>query len=475
MNIVGFQIENFKRINFVELSIDPKTNSLIITGENEQGKTSLLEALRAGLTGISSKETPKPIKEGADKSNIQIVIADDGTPLYIVERTITEKTNRLTIKSPEGAIYPSPQSLLDKMLDAATIDVSAFLGMKDKDQVDQLRQIVKIDLDFEKLAAQRKQIYDDRTYANRELKELQAQFSAIPEPNEETPLDRVDTGKLLTEQKEAYHTIDVNQETREELADLVGEKHSLEGTIKEYEEKILEAKELLAKTEKMIEAKAKEVKKFEDPDIENINKKIAGADGLNKKYDEMMKRKELEKKIEKKEKEIEDLNNSLDSIDKEKDIVLSLAKFPVKGLSFNEDGILYKGIPFAQASGEERIQVAMAIGMSKKPKVKLILIRDASLLDKKNLAIIQKIAEKENYLVIMERVDDTSPTAVIIEDGYVYDKKAKAKIIPEKPVEEKTEPIVTERYESKSKFDDEQPKKGKGKKKPAGNGSQELF
>lgn len=105
-------------------------------------------------------------------------------------------------------------------------------------------------------------------------------------------------------------------------------------------------------------------------------------------------------------------------IDAEKAAMLAAAKFPVDGLSFAADGgITYRNLPLSQASGAERIRVSMAIALASNPTIKLVLIRDASLLDEDSLAMVAEMAEAAGAQVILERVGSGDPDAVIIVDG----------------------------------------------------------
>lgn len=105
-------------------------------------------------------------------------------------------------------------------------------------------------------------------------------------------------------------------------------------------------------------------------------------------------------------------------IDAQKAAMLAATKFPVEGLSFDKDGgVTYRGLPLSQASGAERIRVSMAIALAGNPAIKLVLIRDASLLDEDSLAMVAEMAEAAGAQVILERVGSGDPDAVIIVDG----------------------------------------------------------
>ena len=98
------------------------------------------------------------------------------------------------------------------------------------------------------------------------------------------------------------------------------------------------------------------------------------------------------------------------------------AKFPIKGLAFDEETVTFNGIPFDQISQGERIKISVAIGLVLNPKLKILLIRDASLLDEKNLEMVAKMAQKMDAQVWLERVGKGKECQIIISDGSIADK-----------------------------------------------------
>ncbi len=110
----------------------------------------------------------------------------------------------------------------------------------------------------------------------------------------------------------------------------------------------------------------------------------------------------------------------LAAIAAERQALIQNAAYPVDGLGFDADGaVTYNGIPLSQASQAEQIRVSMAIGLAMQPELRLVLIRDASLLDDASMALVAEMAEKHDALVVLERVGDGDAGAVVIEDGEV--------------------------------------------------------
>jgi hypothetical protein len=114
------------------------------------------------------------------------------------------------------------------------------------------------------------------------------------------------------------------------------------------------------------------------------------------------------------------LSKRLDANRAERATLIQSAAYPVDGLGFDTDGaVTYGGIPLSQASQAEQIRVSMAIGLAMQPELRLVLIRDASLLDDSSMALVAEMAEKHDALVVLERVGDGDAGAVVIEDGEV--------------------------------------------------------
>ena len=96
---------------------------------------------------------------------------------------------------------------------------------------------------------------------------------------------------------------------------------------------------------------------------------------------------------------------------------LARAEMPVEGISIGDGEVLYKGLPFAQASAAEQIRVSMALGMASNPRLRVLRIVDGSLLDDDSLAMIGEEAGKQGFQVWIERVDTSGKVGVLMEDG----------------------------------------------------------
>ncbi len=90
------------------------------------------------------------------------------------------------------------------------------------------------------------------------------------------------------------------------------------------------------------------------------------------------------------------------------------------GLTFGgEDDILLGDVPFDQASAAEQLRASTAVAMALNPRLRVILIRDGSLLDTDSMKLLAQLAADNNYQVFIERVAGDKPAGIVIEDGRV--------------------------------------------------------
>jgi hypothetical protein len=103
-----------------------------------------------------------------------------------------------------------------------------------------------------------------------------------------------------------------------------------------------------------------------------------------------------------------------------KDQAIASAKMPVDGLSFGEDGVLLNGVPFEQASDAEQLRASVAIAAAMNPKLRVIRIRDGSLLDDDAMQALAAMAAERDLQIWIERVGEHVNTfGVVIRDGAV--------------------------------------------------------
>jgi hypothetical protein len=185
--------------------------------------------------------------------------------------------------------------------------------------------------------------------------------------------------------------------------------------------------EIGAKYQHMVIKDLSSAERLADEAKKPIQDKIKAADEDNTKFRNNKRRREIEVIVKQKTSESESLTTKINDIDTEKTKMLSGAKFPLAGLSFNEDGILLNGLPMEQGSMAQQLKAIAAIGFAFEPRIPVALIQDASLFDSESLKEIEAMAEAAGGQVWCEcvaRLDDkgnaiAEPFTILIEDGAI--------------------------------------------------------
>jgi exonuclease SbcC len=107
----------------------------VISGENGQGKTSILEIIEKAFTNNSRR--PDFVKKGADKASIFIQL-EDGTE---IKRVITEKTNRADVTK-DGMKASKVETFLKSLVSGLAFNPVDFLSKSEKEQSDILFSII---------------------------------------------------------------------------------------------------------------------------------------------------------------------------------------------------------------------------------------------------------------------------------------------------------------------------------------------
>lgn len=414
--IIELRAENFKRLKAVQ--INPDGNVVIISGANAAGKSSCLDAISSALGG-AGMSPEKPVREGHDKAKIRVELDD-----LVVEKTFTSAGSaQLTVMAKDGVKYPSPQAMLDKLVGKLSFDPLAFSRMVPKDQLSTLRTLVQ--LDFSAMDRDRQAAFDQRTTVNRDLKAAQARLDAAPF-HEGVPDKEVSLADLTTEYRRRQQHNRANEEitrkasaAEQALANAREAHASVLRQIEELNEKLASIQGDVEYAEAVFEEARAAANALVDLDVNETGEQMATVEATNQKVRANATRKSLAQTV----KELSDRSNGLtttiDDIDVRKKAALETAKFPVPGLSFDEGGVLFNGIPFSQASSAEKLKVSMAMGIALNPKLRVVLIRDASLLDAESLKIVADMAAKTDSQVWLERVADGDPVGFVIEDGMV--------------------------------------------------------
>lgn len=430
--IISLEVNNIKRIKAISILANATMNT--ISGKNGNGKSSTLDAIEMALRG--AKYIPDmPVRAGQEDARIVV----ETNEMTVTRHWTNADTSYLKIVTKQFGKIANPQDTLNAIVGNLSFDPLEFATMEPKKRIGILKEITK--LDFSKLEAEYKATFAERAGVKKEyetLKTLTDQFS-----QEELIKPEFDIEDIKFKREEAikhnkaiyvlkYETLrDATQSHQKNLdkqGDTVFQIASLKEEIKKIEEKIQNKKNEL-----------KNLKNQElqlDKERDEIAKMVESSKEVDaNQFDEMMKRQnqyEAELKTRKSNLEVirsrdekftlaNKMTARLEEIIKEKEKQITNANMPIKGLSFADNDILFNEIPFIQLSTSEQIQVSMSIAMALNPRLRIIIIKNGSLLDSDAVKKIYKMAEENNFQVWLEKVSDgPEENAIYLEDGLVY-------------------------------------------------------
>ncbi len=155
-------------------------------------------------------------------------------------------------------------------------------------------------------------------------------------------------------------------------------------------------------------------------DIDQLRAALTTANTHCTTWDAVVAKRVKENILRKRQAESDSLTRELDVLAERKRKILADAKYPISGLAVSEDGtVLFEGVPFSQSSRAQQIRTSVAIGIAMNPALRVLLIRDGSLLDDDNLSIVREMADAADAQIWIERVGNKDESAIIIEDGHI--------------------------------------------------------
>jgi hypothetical protein len=377
---------------------------VIVGGDNGAGKTSVLDSIQMALGG--GKAIPSdPIRHGAKQGSVVLNLGD-----LTVERVITKAGSTLTVRDADGVKQRSPQAILDALCSRIAFDPLAFIALHPSKQNEVLREL--LGLDFGKLDADRERAYSKRTELARDAKAVRSQAEAIRVPGD-TPAAPVVVAELVARLREAHAAADAARVHERKLAEAIAARVQAEGALQQAEAQAMARRAAFKALERVALPPA--------PDTTAIEAQLATAEATNRHVHLRSQRDALEQRAGELDRKVAELTAAVEAVDASKAALIAAKPFPVKGLMFGEDGPMLDGVPLEQASAAQKLRVSVALGLAMNPTLKVLLVRDASLLDHKSLALVTQMAEAAGAQVWLERVGDGDKTAVIIADGQLLD------------------------------------------------------
>lgn len=426
--ITELHISNLMRLR--EVSIYPDNSPLVeITGSNGMGKSAVLQAGKILLGG--GKFVPAdPIRHGEDSAELSLVFsvpcADcDGEgcaacdnkghiPKYRASREIKNGKSELVLTSPDGKyrFKDSPQALLREWFTDVGFDPLTFATMTRTERDKKFMKLVG--LDFTEVDARIASLFVERTDNNRDARGAEAQLEELPEV--EAPDAEVKLSDLLAE-RDAAEAAKQKNVNRESVIALQTEK--VAGFQRRVDELKAQAaamlEERLAAAEKLLEVEGSAV--LAVPDIVAITAKINSAEDTNRRVRLRQARDKKLSEVEALRKHGNDLHHQIEALRSDRRLMIESAEMPLKEFSYDVDqGVMYNGVVYDQASQSEQILASTALGFKINPG-KVAFIKEGALLDTERRAELARFVKEQGGQVFIEIVTDGEDVGFVIEDG----------------------------------------------------------
>lgn len=407
------EIENVKRIKAVKVEPSP-TGLTVIGGNNNQGKTSVLDSIAWALGGNRFKPS-KAAREGSVVPPSLKITMSNG---LIVERK--GKNSSLKVIDPNG--NKGGQQLLDSFVEELAINLPKFMDSTAKEKADILLQIIGVGPQLAELEIKEKQLYDQR-HAIGVIADQKEKFAKEQTYYPNAPKELISIADLIAEQQEVLAKNGENARKRQNAQQI---KTAYEGKLAEVNrlsEQLKAAQAELETLENDLQIATDLTIDLIDESTEEIESNIANIEQINLKVRANFDKEKAEEEARVQREEYNRLSSEIEAVRKNKRDLLTNADLPLEGLSVNDGKLLYLGQEWDNMSGSQQLMVATAIVRKLKPDCGFVLIDKLEQMDQITLDQFGKWLEDEGLQAIATRVSTGDECSIIIEDGYSLDNK----------------------------------------------------
>ncbi len=418
VKITALEAENVKRIKAVALTPSP-TGLTLVGGNNNQGKTSVLDALAWALGGERFRPTAAQRDGAVAPAHLKVTLSNG----VVVERK--GKNASLTVTDPTGR--RSGQQLLNAFVEPLALDLPRFMDASDKEKADILLRIIGIGAELHTRDLEIKGLYDKRTFTG-QLAAQKKHFAEEMISYPEAPDEPVSASELIRQQQDILARNGENQRLRAQYAELEQQVQQCVDELKRTRERIATlqqlADELDAKHTKLFnqrETARKTVSQLQDESTAELEASIRDIEETNRKVRANLEKSRAEDEAAQYASEYDRLTESIQQKRAERMALLNGADLPLPGLSV-EDGVLtYNGKRWRDMSGSDQLRVAAAIVRRLNPDCGFVLLDKLEQMDLTTLTEFGRWLEAEHLQAIATRVSTGSECQIIIEDGMVKD------------------------------------------------------
>ena len=412
IKINSLELENVKRVKAVKL--EPTASGLtVVGGKNNQGKTSVLDAIAWALGGGKYKPS-QPQREGSlVEPQLHIELSNG----IVVERL--GKNGTLKVTDPSG--QKGNQSLLDSFISQFALDLPKFMEADKSAKAKILLKIIGVGDKLSVFDKQESELYNRRTEIGRiadqkkKYADEMVQWDGVPE-------DIVSAAELIQQQQEILARNGRNQELRNQVKNLEAQKTLLEQRIEETTRALSAMQEQMTELANDLDIANTNAENLQDESTAELEASIANIDSTNAKVRDNLNKQRSQAEAEEYKLQYGDLTTQIEDIRNARMDLLNGVEMPLQDLSVQDGELIYKGQKWDNMSGSDQLKVATAIVRKTNPKCGFVLLDKLEQMDIDTMNEFGKWLQDNNLQAIATRVSTGDECSIFIEDGYSVDK-----------------------------------------------------
>lgn len=409
VKILSLEAENVKRVRAVK--VEPTAAGLtIIGGDNNQGKTSVLDALAWALGGDRFRPS-QAAREGSTVPPYLKVTLSDG---IIVERK--GKNSALTVTDPSGK--KAGQQLLNAFIEPLALDLPKFMQMSDREKADTLLQIIGVGEQLAALEHKEQELYNQR-HAIGQIADQKVKYAKEQAFWPDAPKDLISASDLIARQQDILARNGENQRKRAMVEIITRQVETLQARVSDLKMQLNAAQEELAAKSADLETARKSAEQLHDESTEELERSIRDIETINAKVRDNLNREKAEEDARGYREQYDALTAELEKTRQAKRNLLDGAHLPLSGLGVEDGALTYQGQRWDNMSGSDQLRVATAIVRCLKPQCGFVLLDKLEQMDMTTLREFGAWLESEGLQAIATRVSTGGECSIIIEDGYV--------------------------------------------------------
>lgn len=423
IKINKLEIENVKRIKAVK--IEPSRNGLtIVGGNNNQGKTSVLDSIAWALGGEKYRPS-QAVREGSTiPPNLRVVMSNG----LVVERK--GRNSSLKVTDPRGD--KSGQQLLNEFVEQLALDLPKFMESSGKDKAQILLRIIGVGEQLAELEKKEEELFSQRR-AIGQIADQKKKFADEQTYYTDVPNELVSPSELIRKQQDILARNGENQRKRARAEQYRQSVMFLRQETEAMREQLARKEAELKEAEDSLQTALVSAEGLRDESTAELEASIEDIEEVNRKVRANLDKEKAEDDAQQYLDQYAALTKQIEDTRQVKTDLLRNADLPLPELSVKEGELIYKGQLWDNMSGSDRLKVSTAIVRKLNPKCGFVLLDKLEQMDMQTLNEFGCWLEQEGLQAIATRVSVGDECSIIIEDGYVKGQELLEENVAETP------------------------------------------